>query len=130
MNSRKLFLTLASLWAVLLISSHDIAPVGSFQRALVVHDAKKVSTEFQVLVAGVQSLDSETRKWADEHGIIIQFLSTRAVEADGKPAEIVKRFEPYNPPELLLLNKDGSRCIKRMPCPMSPQQFAKELGKN
>jgi len=129
LNFRKLIATFLATYAMLLINSDHIVAPADLQRVLVVHESSKVTPEFQVLVAGVQSLDSPVRKWADERKMNIQFLSTRAQESNGKPAELLERFKPYTPPELLLLSADGKRCIKRMPCPMSVESFSQAIGK-
>lgn len=132
MNLRKLFLAVAAVYGLLWIngvSPVNVTPSGTAERVLVVHDASRPTPAMNILATTVQGTDSEIRRWADAKGMTIQFLSTNAVEADGKPAAIIRRFAPYKPPELLILDSSATRCIRRQPCPMNPADFAKAIGK-
>jgi len=129
MNIRKLGLAALLIFGLVQLNSQDgkVGPSLTSKRWIIVHEPLKQSPQFSTATRSLML--GEAHDWIVKQGITLQVLPVNAIEADGRPAQIVDRWKPYKPPELLQLSNDGERLIKRQPCPDDAAKILQVLGK-
>ena len=129
MNFKSLLIAAVLIWIAYSIQQPSPTPIvdGVAARALIVHETRDDTPEQGQLFRELRLGDRA--KWIKDRDITLQVLDDDSIEADGSPAIVLKRFAPYQLPELLILDATAMKCLNRQKLPATSDEVLKALGK-